>query len=274
MTLRDASAYNIQFRGPKPVLIDSLSFERYEPGKPVGRLPPVLRALPRAARADGHPRCPCRPDAAGLIDGIPLDLASSLLPGRTRARFGLLTHLHLHARAQREHAGDDGARSKTVTISTARLVALIGNLRKTVARGCAGSPAARSGPTTRTTPPTRTPRRPPRRASWSRCSRRGRRRGVGPGRQHRPLLRDRRGPGPARRRLGHRPGRGGASPPGAQEERRDAHHAAGHRPRGPQPGAGWALAERARWSIAATRTCCWASRWCTTWPSAGTCRCP
>src|SRR5207248_3041839 len=34
MSLKDASAYNIQFRAGKPVLIDTLSFARYEEGRP------------------------------------------------------------------------------------------------------------------------------------------------------------------------------------------------------------------------------------------------
>ncbi|HEX9584150.1 MAG TPA: class I SAM-dependent methyltransferase, partial [Gammaproteobacteria bacterium] len=33
VTLSDASAYNIQFRGAKPVFIDSLSFRRYQEGE-------------------------------------------------------------------------------------------------------------------------------------------------------------------------------------------------------------------------------------------------
>jgi hypothetical protein len=65
------------------------------------------------------------------IDGIPLDLASTLLPGRTRLRLGLGAHVHLHARAQRQH-GDAGTRAKQVRISRERLEALIGSLRSTV----------------------------------------------------------------------------------------------------------------------------------------------
>jgi ribosomal protein L11 methylase PrmA len=38
------------------------------------------------------------------IDGVPLDLASSLLPGRTRWNLGLATHIHLHASAQKRYA--------------------------------------------------------------------------------------------------------------------------------------------------------------------------
>jgi len=34
MVLKDASAYNIQFVDAQPILIDTLSFEKYEPGAP------------------------------------------------------------------------------------------------------------------------------------------------------------------------------------------------------------------------------------------------
>ncbi len=34
------------------------------------------------------------------IDGIPLDLASKLLPASTKLNFGLATHIHVHAKSQ------------------------------------------------------------------------------------------------------------------------------------------------------------------------------
>ena len=34
------------------------------------------------------------------LDGVPLDLATRLLPWRSRGRFGLLLHLHLHGLVQ------------------------------------------------------------------------------------------------------------------------------------------------------------------------------
>lgn len=39
------------------------------------------------------------------MDGIPLGLATSLLPKRALLNSGIIMHLHLHARAQRRHAG-------------------------------------------------------------------------------------------------------------------------------------------------------------------------
>jgi SAM-dependent methyltransferase len=69
------------------------------------------------------------------LDGIPLDLAVTLLPGRTRFNLGLASHLRLHARAQRRHAGAAEAAASEAgrrrMSSTAR-AALIDSLRRTI----------------------------------------------------------------------------------------------------------------------------------------------
>ena len=51
LVLRDASAYNVQFRGARPIFIDTLSVRTAHPRRALGRLPPVLPALPGAAGA-------------------------------------------------------------------------------------------------------------------------------------------------------------------------------------------------------------------------------
>jgi ribosomal protein L11 methylase PrmA len=133
-TLRDASAFNVQFRAGRPILIDSLSFEAHEDGTPWVAyrqfcehfLAPLALMAKRDVRLAGLLRTD--------IDGVPLDLAAQLLPWRTRLNFGLLSHVHLHARSQVRHAGneDEGKAARSATIPRSRLVALIGNLRSTV----------------------------------------------------------------------------------------------------------------------------------------------
>ena len=81
-------AYNVQFLGGRPVLIDSLSFEPARGRHAVGRVPPVLRALPGAACAHGPARCAPGGLLRDQLDGVPLDLAASLLPRRSRLNFG------------------------------------------------------------------------------------------------------------------------------------------------------------------------------------------
>jgi hypothetical protein len=140
MWLRDASAYNIQFDGGRPILIDSLSFEVADTSLPW----PAYRQFcqhfvaPLALMAYRDVRCGLM--LRDFIDGLPLDLAGALLPGRTRLRGGLLAHLHLHARAQRTRAGGTrpvyGAVRRVARggMSTLRHEALIDSLRRTIER--------------------------------------------------------------------------------------------------------------------------------------------
>ena len=105
LSLKDASAYNIQFVGGRPLLIDTLSFAAYRAGEPWAAyrqfcqhfLAPLALMARRDVRLGQLLRV--------WIDGLPLDLASRLLPRRTRLHPGLLTHIHLHASAQRRYAG-------------------------------------------------------------------------------------------------------------------------------------------------------------------------
>lgn len=105
LTLKDASAYNIQFPHGQPILIDSLSFERRRSGEPWAAYRQFcqhfLAPLALASRRDIRLAQLLRVH----IDGIPLDLTSRLLPRRTYLQFGLLVHLHLHAGAQSRLAG-------------------------------------------------------------------------------------------------------------------------------------------------------------------------
>ncbi len=137
MTLRDASAYNVQFVDGKPVLIDTLSFERApadQPWKPYRQFcENFLAPLALMAHRDGR-----LGELLRLwIDGVPVDLASELLPRGTRYFSpGLAAHIHLHARAQRQHAGDSGSNGGTaaraVTMSGGRRLALLDHLRRTI----------------------------------------------------------------------------------------------------------------------------------------------
>lgn len=140
MTLKDASAYNVQFQAGRPVLIDSLSFERLTPGEPWVAYRQFcqhfLAPLALMAKSDVRLSQLLRV----YIDGIPLDLAARLLPWTSYLNFGLIVHLHLHASAQRRMAGRqlpdaDSARK----MGQRSLEGLIDSLRRTV-RGLTWEP--------------------------------------------------------------------------------------------------------------------------------------
>ncbi len=132
MTLKDASAYNIQFVSGKPILIDSLSFETRAPGSPWVAYRQFCQHFlgPLALMAYRDPRCGLL--LRDFIDGLPLDLVSRLLPARTRLRLGLAAHVHAQARAQRQGGGAQAARASRVRVSDTGQLALLDSLRRTV----------------------------------------------------------------------------------------------------------------------------------------------
>lgn len=132
MTLKDASAYNIQFFKGKPILIDTLSFDDYEDGKPWDAYRQFcqhfLAPLALMAKVDIRLNQLTRV----YIDGIPLDLASKLLPWITRLNIGVATHIHLHAGAQKKYSESQGKGTGESRVSKTGLLGLIDNLKSTV----------------------------------------------------------------------------------------------------------------------------------------------
>lgn len=137
LSLKDASAYNVQWFGSRPVLIDTLSFEPLDAGRPWVAYRQFcqhfLAPLALMSRVDVRLGQLLRVH----LDGVPLDLASRLLPMSTRMRPGLLIHLHAHATAQRSSARRQSASGTSAPapagrFSEAALRGLIDNLEGTV----------------------------------------------------------------------------------------------------------------------------------------------
>lgn len=103
--LKDATPYNVQFRGARPVFIDVGSFEPLRPGEPwIGYrqfcqlyLYPLLLAA--------HRGLDFRPWLRGSLAGIAPADARRLFTLRDLFRPGVLTHVRLHARAAGAAAG-------------------------------------------------------------------------------------------------------------------------------------------------------------------------
>lgn len=137
MTLKDASAYNIQFHRGSPVLIDTLSFTKYIEGAPwiayrqfcqhfLGPLALMSKIDLRLNKL-----------LIDYIDGIPLDLCSRLLPVSSRFNLGLQMHIHLHAGAEGRYADTSASKEvslagQKLTISKNGLLGLLESLESTI----------------------------------------------------------------------------------------------------------------------------------------------
>ena len=135
LSLKDASAYNIQFLRGGPVFIDTLSFEPHRPGPWVAYrqfcqhfYAPLLLASasdPRLSRL-----------SQVFLDGVPLTLASRLLPSSSWLRPGPLMHVHLHAKAEttlsRPIEGSDPATTRHRGLTPRALTPLLESLERAI----------------------------------------------------------------------------------------------------------------------------------------------
>ena len=138
MTLKDSSAYNIQFHHNQPVMIDSLSFEPYQEGQPWTPYRQFCQQFHAPLSLMAHRDIRLNQLLKTYIDGVPLDLASKLLPWKTRFSLPLFLHIHTHAKSQKRYASHSIETSRQM--SKVSLLGLIDNLESGI-RGLRWSPA-------------------------------------------------------------------------------------------------------------------------------------
>lgn len=132
MSLKDCSAYNVQFKDGRPIFIDTLSFEVYRQGEPWVAYRQFcqhfLAPLALMSRVDIRLSRLLRM----YLDGIPLDLASRLLPRRTWLKLGLGIHIHLHAKSQSIFAEKTEKPKRRAAVSLNALRGLVDSLDSSV----------------------------------------------------------------------------------------------------------------------------------------------
>ncbi len=133
MCLKDASAYNVQFVDGQPILIDTLSFEIYEEGSPWVAYRQFCQHFLATLALMCHVDVRLGQLLRVHLDGIPLDMASGLLPLRTYLQFGILSHIHLHARSQ-TFFSDKPISTANKTVSRVALQGIIDSLYVAVKR--------------------------------------------------------------------------------------------------------------------------------------------
>jgi hypothetical protein len=109
LTLKDASAYNVQFKGTQPVFVDIGSFERLNEGEPWAGYRQFCMLFLYPLMLQAYRRMPYHALLRGSLDGIAPSEARALLSARRR---GVLTHVVLHARLEARYADAGGRQVK------------------------------------------------------------------------------------------------------------------------------------------------------------------
>jgi hypothetical protein len=133
LTLKDASAYNVQFTGAKPVFVDIGSFERLNEGEPWAGYRQFCMLFLYPLMLQAYKGMPHHALLRGSLDGITPAQARAVLSARRR---GVLTHVVLHARLEARYGDAKDVRSdlKRAGFGKALLDANLRKLEKLVRR--------------------------------------------------------------------------------------------------------------------------------------------
>lgn len=129
-SLKDASAFNVQFLGSKPVFIDTLSFEIFTDGRPWVAYGQFCRHFLGPLLLSSYGLKNLNALFTDNIDGLPLSMVSQLLPGRSKLNLLAYTHIHLHARFETKHADDKEVKGSRLNISKSRSLSILEHLEE------------------------------------------------------------------------------------------------------------------------------------------------
>jgi len=99
ITTKDATAYNVQFIGARPVFIDVPSFEPYRSGEAWWGYRQFCQMFLFPLMFTAYKDLPHQPWMRGAVDGITPEQARRVLEGRRAGHKGFLSHVWLHAKA-------------------------------------------------------------------------------------------------------------------------------------------------------------------------------
>jgi hypothetical protein len=135
LILKDATPYNVQFRGSRPVFIDVSSFERLREGEPWAGYRQFCMLFLYPLMLEAYRGVDFQPFLRGSIDGIPPAQMAALMKG-SKLNKGVLSHVRLHSRLEAssaERAGSDvKGEMKKAKFSTELIRSNLKRLRKLV----------------------------------------------------------------------------------------------------------------------------------------------
>ena len=131
MTLKDASAFNIQFIGSSPIFIDTLSFEDYKEGEPWIAYRQFCQHFLAPLALNKYGVTELTKLRQCFIDGLPLNVVSKILPWRSKLNAFLMIHLHYHAKLGNKYASNhqpSALKKMKLSLSKNKLIGIIQHL--------------------------------------------------------------------------------------------------------------------------------------------------
>ena len=139
--LKDASAYNLQWKGAAPVFVDVASFYKRAEGEPWVGYRQFCQMFLYPLLVQAYRGVPFQPWMRGNIDGMEAEVCLNMLGARDYLRGGVLAHVYLQAKAQKAYNSTTrdvradlskaGFDKRIIKANAQRLRALVAGLRWT-----------------------------------------------------------------------------------------------------------------------------------------------
>ena len=127
-SLKDATAYNIAFHKGNAIFIDTLSLDFYAENTPWRAYKQFITHFLGPLVVAKYHGAEFLKTMSNFIDGIPLKLIASLLPGKTKLNPFLYTNIHLLAKYENKHQEENVKESKQASLSKKGLFNIIDSL--------------------------------------------------------------------------------------------------------------------------------------------------
>jgi hypothetical protein len=129
MILKDATPYNIQFHKGRPIFIDTLSFDTYDPKQPWIAYRQFCQCFLFPLYLEHYLKTDIQKILSTYIDGIPVDIIAKLLPLKSRLSLGVWLHVYLqHSASTSARANNNNHNTKTAAFSKKKLLDVISHL--------------------------------------------------------------------------------------------------------------------------------------------------
>lgn len=128
MILKDATPYNIQFHKGRPVFIDTLSFDTYDPKQPWIAYRQFCQCFLFPLYLEHYLKTDIQKILSTYIDGIPVDIIAKLLPLKSRLSLGVWLHVYLQHTATTSTRANNNNNHKTASFSKKKLLDVISHL--------------------------------------------------------------------------------------------------------------------------------------------------
>jgi ribosomal protein L11 methylase PrmA len=128
MILKDATSFNVQFMEGKPIFIDTLSFEQYDPSKPWIAYRQFCECFLFPLLIEHYRQIDVNKLLSVYLEGIPAQTTAKLLPRKTKFKLNIWLHVFL----QNSVSSNNKPSNRQISFSKEKLLRLLDSLESTI----------------------------------------------------------------------------------------------------------------------------------------------